>query len=82
MKRWGILAAFVALTSQTSMAGEDIKLPAGITPAVQSACESDVRRLCVGENPSYAKVKACVISKFGQFGTRCKMQVALAGLKP
>ena len=55
---------------------------ASITPAVKAACESDVRRYCVDSDPSFAKVKACVIAKFGQFGTRCKMQAAMAGLKP
>ena len=80
--RWIILAALVALSSHAVFAADNFVLPAGVTPAVKSACESDVRRLCVDDNPSYSKVKACVIAKFGQFGTRCKMQVALAGLKP
>jgi hypothetical protein len=75
-------AALVLVAQSAAVSADDFKLPAGITPAVKAACEADVRRLCVDGEPSYAKVKACVIAKFGQFGTRCKMQVAMAGLKP
>ncbi len=80
--RWIVAATVVALSAQIGLAADEAKFPAGITPAVKSACENDVRRLCVDESPTYSKVKACVIAKFGQFGARCKMQVALAGLKP
>jgi hypothetical protein len=75
-------AAIITLSISAASAADDYKLPASITPAVKSACESDVRRLCVDGSPTYSEVKSCVIAKFGQFGTRCKMQAALAGLRP
>jgi hypothetical protein len=62
-------------------AGE-YQLPPEVTPALRSACESDVRRLCIGANPTVAKVKICVAAKFSQLGKRCQVQIALAGLKP
>ncbi len=61
---------------------EDFKLPPEVTPQLRAACESDVRRLCIGTNPTVAKVKACVSAKFGQLGRRCQIQIAMAGLKP
>ncbi len=61
---------------------EDLKLPPEVTPALRAACEADVRRLCVGENPTVPQVKSCVRAKFLQLGNRCKMQITLAGLKP
>jgi len=51
----------------------------GVTPALRAACESDVRRLCIGSNPSVQKVKACVAHKFTQLGRRCQMELASAG---
>lgn len=57
-------------------------MPPEVTPALRAACERDVRRLCVGESPTVAKVKSCVRAKFTQLGGRCKVQIALAGLKP
>ena len=62
-------------------AGE-YRLPAEVTPALRSTCESDVRRLCLGANPTIAKVKSCVAAKFLQLGKRCQVQIVLAGLKP
>ena len=61
---------------------EDYKLPPEVTPALRAACETDVRRLCVDENPTVSKVKSCVKRKFLQLGTRCQMQITLAGLRP
>ena len=72
--------AFAAIASAAS-AG-DLQLPPEVTPALRAACESDVRRLCIGTNPSVAKVKSCVAAKFTQLGRRCQMQIALAGLRP
>ncbi len=67
----------------TSMAfAGDFALPAEVTPALRSACESDVRRLCIGQNPTVERVKSCVEAKFSQLGKRCQVQIALAGLKP
>jgi hypothetical protein len=62
--------------------GGDLQLPPEVTPALRSACESDVRRLCIGTNPTIAKVNVCVAAKFMQLGRRCQVQIALAGLKP
>jgi hypothetical protein len=72
--------AGVCLTS-IAAAGE-YQLPPEVTPAMRSACESDVRRLCIGTNPTVAKVKICVAAKFFQLGKRCQVQIAMAGLKP
>ena len=82
--RSGIIAAtvLVVVTHAGSVAADNYKLPASITPAVQAACEGDVRRLCLDSDPSFSKIKACVIANFGKFGTRCKVQAALAGIKP
>lgn len=64
----------------TAIAGEAVQLPPEVTPALRAACEADVRRVCVGQNPTYAKVKSCVIANYMSFGKRCKLQIALAGL--
>ncbi len=61
---------------------EDFNLPPEVTPQLRAACESDVRRLCIGANPTVAKAKGCVSAKFSQLGNRCKLQIAMAGLKP
>lgn len=63
-------------------AAQDLKLPPEVTPALRAACESDVRRLCIGENPTVGKVKACVIRRFVELSSRCKIQIAAAGLTP
>jgi hypothetical protein len=76
-----ILAAGVLLASVGHAAGEEYKLPPEVTPALRSACEADVRRLCIGENPTVSKVKSCVRAKFMQLGRRCQMQITLAGLR-
>jgi hypothetical protein len=67
--------------SSIATAGE-YQLPPEVTPALRSACETDVRRLCISANPTVAKVKSCVAAKFLQLGRRCQVQIALAGLKP
>lgn len=74
------LAGCLALASSAS-AGEDFKLPPEVTPKLRAACESDVRRLCVGKKPTVAKVKRCVLRKFRQLGRRCQFEIAAAGLK-
>jgi Cysteine rich repeat len=65
-----------------SAIAEDFQLPPEVTPQLRAACESDVRRLCIGTNPTVEKVKSCVAAKFSQLGNRCKIQIAMAGLKP
>lgn len=72
-----------ALLASAGLAfAEDFKLPPEVTPALRAACESDVRRLCIGENPTVPKVKSCVRSNFMRLGRRCQMQITLAGLRP
>jgi hypothetical protein len=78
--RHGIFIA--GLFTATAASAEDYQLPPEVTPALRAACESDVRRLCIGESPTVAKVKRCVAMKFMQLGKRCQVQIALAGLKP
>lgn len=70
------------LAASAAVAEEGFQLPPEVTPALRAACEGDVRRLCIGVNPSVAKVKQCVAVKFMQLGKRCQMQIALAGMKP
>lgn len=74
-----VLAA-AAFCSSATAEGE-YKLPPEVTPQLRAACEGDVRRLCIGTNPTVAKVKFCVASKFLQLGKRCQLQLALAGFK-
>lgn len=76
----GCVACAVLLAGQAT-AGEKFKLPPQVTPKLRAACESDVRRLCVGKKPTVAKVKRCVLRKFAQLGRRCQYEIAAAGLK-
>ncbi len=76
----GVVAGAVLLTG-TAMAGDNFKMPSQVTPKLRAACESDVRRLCVGNKPTVAKVKRCVMRKFTQLGRRCQYEIAAAGLK-
>lgn len=77
-----VVCAGAYLAFATLAKAEDYELPPEVTPQLRAACESDVRRLCIGTNPSVAKVKICVASKFLQLGKRCQIQLALAGFKP
>jgi hypothetical protein len=87
MHGWNMLKTAAVMSAallsfSVAARAEDLKLPPEVTPALRAACETDVRRLCVGTNPTVAKVKSCVRAKFMQLGNRCKMQIALAGLTP
>ena len=78
-------AIFAALScSVTSMAtaAEDFKLPKEVTPAIRAACETDVRRLCVGSKPTLDKVMVCVAEKFTQLPRKCQTELASAGFTP
>ncbi len=78
-----VMVAFVWATlaiAPTAQAG-DYQLPPEVTPQIKAACETDVRRLCIGSNPTVDKVKSCVSAKFMQLGRSCQVQLALAGLK-
>lgn len=75
-----VAAALAGPMLATATANEGFKLPPEVTPQLRAACESDVRRLCIGANPTVAKVKSCVISKFLKLGSRCQKEIASAGL--
>lgn len=74
-------AALLGLIAVSPVGAEEaFKLPPEVTPALRAACEADVRRLCIGENPTVDKVKRCVEAKYAQLGSRCKVQLVAAGL--
>jgi hypothetical protein len=79
MKRSRAVILCVALAAGPVAKAEELKLPPEVTPAMRAACESDVRRLCIGRSPSIAKVKRCVAAKFMQLGRRCQIELASAG---
>jgi hypothetical protein len=74
-----IVAAVVCIASSSAQA-QSIKLPPEVTPAIRAACETDVRRLCIGTNPTVAKVKSCVIRRYRELSSRCQIHLAAAGL--
>jgi hypothetical protein len=51
------LFAFAGLVAANAASAQDFKLPPEVTPQLRAACETDVRRLCIGQNPTVAKVK-------------------------
>ena len=75
------VALCAAVLASSIASAEEFQLPPEVTPSLRAACESDVRRLCIGISPSVAKVKSCVAVKFMQLGRRCQVQLALAGFK-
>jgi len=79
MVRYSFIALTLATTAPAT-AEEKFKLPPEVTPALRAACESDVRRLCIGEKPTYSKVKRCVMVKFFSLGKRCRNEIQSAGL--
>jgi hypothetical protein len=81
-KSIAVASCVAALWLAPVVRADDYQLPPEVTPQIRSACETDVRRLCMGENPTVAKVKSCVAAKFLQLGHRCQVQLAMAGLKP
>lgn len=81
--RIAVAAALLAVVGATAArAAEEYQLPPEVTPSMRAACESDVRRLCIGQNPTVDKVKACVQRKFTQLGRKCQMELASAGFSP
>jgi hypothetical protein len=81
--RSAVVASALVVSSLTvTVRADDYQLPPEVTPQMKAACETDVRRLCIGTNPTVAKVKSCVAAKFTQLGHRCQIQLAMAGLKP
>ena len=79
MKAVCALAAGVGLLVSSGVLAEELKLPPEVTPQLRAACESDVRRLCVGPSPTVAKVKRCVAMKFLMLGRKCQVELASAG---
>ena len=63
-------------------AKQEFQLPPDVTPAILAACETDVRRLCIGENPTEDKVKACVMQKFFKLNKQCQLKLVAAGFAP
>ncbi|MEZ5775391.1 MAG: hypothetical protein R3D33_12015 [Hyphomicrobiaceae bacterium] len=82
MKRIVLAAALSVAAVVAVEAEESFKLPKEVTPAMRSACEADVRRLCVGANPTVAKVKRCVLAQFRRLNMRCQIVLASAGFSP
>jgi hypothetical protein len=70
------------LTSTVALAKEEYQLPPEVTPAIRTACETDVRRLCIGENPTADKVKSCVLEKFFKLNKQCQVRLMAAGFSP
>jgi hypothetical protein len=79
MHRSRVLVLCAALAAASIAKAEELKLPPEVTPSMRAACESDVRRLCIGRSPTIAKVKRCVAVKFMQLGRRCQIELASAG---
>ena len=79
MKTRGIVLLSAALLTSAAALAEDFQLPPEITPRLRAACETDVRRLCIGNTPTVANVKRCVTVKFFQLGKRCQVELAYAG---
>jgi hypothetical protein len=79
MKRSRVVVLCAVVSASAAARAEELQLPPEVTPALRAACESDVRRLCIGESPTFAKVKSCVAAKFLQLGKRCQIELASAG---
>jgi hypothetical protein len=77
-KRSLFACAGFAVVSSAAVA-EEFKMPPEVTPSLRAACETDVRRLCIGENPTVAKVKRCVLVKYFQLGKKCQVELASLG---
>lgn len=74
-----VVLAGGVLMSVTGAVAQDVQLPPEVTPQLRAACETDVRRLCLGPQPTVAKVKSCVAAKFFQLGRRCQVELASLG---
>ncbi|HEX2841521.1 hypothetical protein [Hyphomicrobium sp.] len=71
--------ACAGVIAGTAALAEDFKLPPEVTPQLRAACETDVRRLCIGKDPTVAKVKRCVLVKYFQLGKKCQVELASLG---
>jgi len=79
MRRRNVFVLCALLSANCVAAAEELKLPPEVTPQLRAACETDVRRLCIGLAPTVAQVKSCVAAKFLQLGKRCQFELASAG---
>ena len=68
------------VVAASAVKADQFQLPPEVTPAIRAACETDVRRLCIGQNPTVAKVKSCVVRKYFQLGRKCQVELASLGL--
>lgn len=75
-----VVLALGGAVMASAASAEEFKLPPEVTPQLRAACETDVRRLCIGANPTVAKVKRCVFSKYFQLGRKCQVELASLGL--
>jgi hypothetical protein len=74
-----MLVLCLGVMGSSVAAAEEIQLPPEVTPQMRAACETDVRRLCIGNAPTIAKVKRCVAVKFFQLGRKCQVELASLG---
>ncbi|MCC7251521.1 hypothetical protein [Hyphomicrobium sp.] len=74
------LLVCAGVVAATAAVAEEFKLPPEVTPSLRAACETDVRRLCIGKDPTVAKVKRCVLVKYFQLGRKCQVELASIGL--
>ncbi|WP_295559766.1 hypothetical protein [uncultured Hyphomicrobium sp.] len=74
------LLACAGMVAATVAVAEEFKMPPEVTPSLRAACETDVRRLCIGQNPTVAKVKRCVLVKYFQLGKKCQVELASLGI--
>lgn len=75
-------AVYLQATATSAIAKEEYQLPREVTPAIRAACETDVRRLCIGDEPSVEKVKSCVLAKFFKLNKQCQFRLMSAGFSP
>jgi hypothetical protein len=64
----------------TGAAADTVKLPKEVTPALRSACEQDVRRLCIRKKSTIASVRSCVVKNFGKLNMRRQIRLVQAGM--
>lgn len=79
MRAFCVLIVSVGVVTGASVKAEELQLPPEVTPSLRAACETDVRRLCIGQEPTVAKVKRCVALKFFQLGRKCQVELASLG---
>jgi hypothetical protein len=79
MKRQRALVLCLPILGASVAGADELQLPPEVTPQLRAACETDVRRLCIGNAPTVAKVKQCVALKYFQLGRKCQVELASAG---